>query len=189
MDFNNIIKKAVKKLSSKSFKNRIKNEDISMLKSLPILKKINLLGYVTFESQAGNKTIDNDTEISERSFIIGFMKENNAVKFIKYTNIHTDKLSFYVPIVSNNVYLPATLDIPLTKIYNIKTKKTTIFTHTSFLLPENVAMQYKKQYEIEKNKDIVIVMCIDNIWNRNALKKDGLFINVVKILDGLNSYE
>jgi len=77
--FDIVIKNTLKMLKSEEFKKRIIEEDESMLKYLKILQKINSKGYITDESQAGNKSIaisyidGKSTVYSERAYLSGFM--------------------------------------------------------------------------------------------------------------------
>lgn len=185
MKFNDALDHSIKMFSSSSFIQRIKDEDDKMLQHLNILKKINNLGYLTTESQAGlkRKGLRNDNkhyEIFERAYLTGFMLEKNAIEFIKKMSIYTDKNTMFVPYCNNNVYVPGNLDIPLT-ISRIN-KEITVETHTSAVLPEYVWDMYRKQAHINKSEKIVFIICWDSKWNRNASGRDGLFTDIVRIL-------
>ena len=116
MKFDDAVKRSVNMFNDATFKKRIEEEDASMLKHLPILQKMNRLGYLTTESQAGRKSsgksyIDGKPYvIHERSYISGFMLESKAVDFIKNMALHTDKNAVFVPYCNDNVYIPSNLD-------------------------------------------------------------------------------
>jgi hypothetical protein len=183
MKFTEALKKSVNMFSDTTFKKRIEEEDATMLKHLPILQKINRLGYLTTESQAGKKSsgksyIDGKPYvIQERSYISGFMLESKAVDFIKNMGLHTDKNAVYVPYCNDSLYLPSNLDIPLT--ITIKGGKTEINTHGSLTLPESAWNFFRKQAHINKSEKIVYIFCWDSKWNRPG----ALFADVVKMLE------
>ena len=177
--------------SSPEFIKRIKEEDDTMLKHLPILKEINKNEFLTTESQAGRKRsgiskVDHmHYEISERAYITGFMIKSKAIEFIKQMAFYTDKNAIFIPVCSNSVNIPASLDIPLTI-----TKKgdiTLVETHASTALPNNVWEMYRKQSHINKTEKIVFILCWDSKWNRGASGHSGLFIDILKILKNINT--
>ena len=186
MKFEDAVSAAVKKFSSPEFIKNIKEEDESMLRHLNILKRINSLGYITEQSQAGRKHKglsynDGKPFVSEeRAFICGFMLESMASQFIKNMALHTDKNAIFIPSCEDNIYIPARFDIPLT----IETVdgKTEIHTHMSSVLPHSVWEQYRKGLHINKNEKIALIFCWDSKWNRDASSQLGLFSDVEKIL-------
>lgn len=188
MSFNKAKEKAVKMLSSDEFKERVIDEDESMLDHINNLIKINKKGFITTESQGGKKSTGKTPEgkhytIEERAFVSGFMLEKKAEEFIKTINTKTDKNAMFIPHCEDKVYLPPGLDIPLT-ITNAEGTKTRndITTHTSSALPKTIWEMYRKQAGINKTEKIVYVFCWDTKWNRNASKKNGLFIDIIKHL-------
>lgn len=186
MKFKDAQAKSVKMFSNPEFIKRIKEEDETMLKHMNILQKINSSGYLTIESQAGNRknglsVIDgNKYEIRERSYIAGFMKEEDASIFIKQMALDTDKNAMYIPYCSNDMYMPSKLDIPLT--VTIKNKLTTVTTHNSSALPNNVWHMLRKNAHINKSEKIAYIFCWDSKWCRNASSATGLFTDVLKVL-------
>lgn len=186
MNFNKAKEKAIRMLSSDEFKERVLEEDASMLDHINNLIKINKKGFITTESQGGRKTTGKSPEgkhytIEERAFISGFMLEKKAEEFIKTMNTETDKNAIFIPYCDDKVYLPSDLDIPLT-ITKKSGEKTEITTHTSSVLPKTIWEMYRKQAGIKKTEKIVHVFCWDTKWNRNASKKNGLFIDIIKHL-------
>ena len=75
MKFAEAQKKAVDLFETEAFLQRIKEEDATMLKHLPLLQKMNKHGFLTVESQAGNRSKGKGYEILERAYVVGFMKE------------------------------------------------------------------------------------------------------------------
>lgn len=184
MKFSEAIINAIKKFESPAFIERIKEEDDTMLVHMDILKKINGFGYITNESQAGNKrsgAVGNTRFIiSERAYITGFMLEEMAVMFIKNMAIYTDKNALFIPFCDNSSYIPSSLDIPLS--ITEKGGKISVDTHASSALPESVWNSYRKALHIDKKEPLVFILCWDSKWNRNASGASGLFTDIEKIL-------
>lgn len=174
MKFQDAVNHSVNQFDSTEFIESIQDEDPTMLKSLSLLKEINKLGFITLESQAGDKK---DT-MYEKGYIIGFMLQNNAEKFINCFNLCTDKAGVFVAKCNNEVIIPSKLDIPLT--FSLKSNK--VLTHTSTVLPESVWEMYREEKHIDKSEDIVLVLCWDTHWNRHALQSTGLFTQVRDVL-------
>jgi len=79
--------KAISMFSSPSFIKNIQEEDKLMVKNLKFLKIMNEYGYITTNSQVGNKSLGKKSlidgqpyEIIERAYITGFMLEKDAFK-------------------------------------------------------------------------------------------------------------
>ena len=178
MKFQDAKKRSVEMFDSPEFIERIRDEDSSMLKHLPLLQKINHLGYITTESQAGNhkrgKADGKPYELSERAYLSGFMMEEDAALFIKNMSLYTDKNAMYIPICDAEI--PPSLDIPLT----ITRKKTgvTVETHMSPSLPKEANDFFKKMVHLNKSEKVVFIFCWDPMWNRLASGKNGLFTEV-----------
>jgi hypothetical protein len=186
MKFKEAQAKTVAMLSSPGFIERVKDEDETMLTHLDILKNINRAGYITTNSQAGRKSSGKSAvdgrhyDTSERAYITGFMLENDAVKFIKNLGILTDKNAVFVPYCSDDIHLPASLDIPLT--ITRKGDKTAVVTHMATTLPVSYWNHERKEAKLSKSEKIVYIFCWDTKWNRNASSATGLFTDVLKIL-------
>lgn len=178
MRFKDAQKRSLDMFTSHEFKERIRVEDASMLEQLPILERINSLGFLTTESQAGKRRMGRDFEIHERAYISGFMLEKQAQEFLKKMNIQTDKNAIFIPYCADGIKLPAGLDIPLT----ISKDGTEVYTHTSTALPESVWNSFRMQLSIDKHEKIVYIFCWDTKWNRNASSKSGLFQDIVRVL-------
>jgi len=188
MKFTDAKKKIIQMFDSDNFKQRIRDEDRTMIRHLDILKEINKYGYLTTESQAGRKCYKGKKsyfdgkpyEIKERAYISGFMKKDNAEKFIKEMGIYTDKNALFTPICNDDISIPASLDIPLT--ITIQQDKTEVSTHTSSVIPKSYADMLRKQVKLSKSEDVVYIFCWDTKWCRNASNKNGLFTDILKVM-------
>jgi hypothetical protein len=190
MKFKDAQKRIIQKLASDDFKQRILDEDSTMLKHIPLITEINKSGYLTTESQAGRchkgkkSYVDGKPyEIRERSYLTGFMKKDTAENFIKAMGIYTDKNAVYIPICEDSVNLPSELDIPLT--ITIKKDKTEINTHTSTAIPKSYGNHLIKELKLNKSEDVVCIICWDTKWCRSASSTNGLFTDVLKCLKPL----
>jgi len=169
---------------SPEFIERIRDEDSTMLKHLPLLKKINEHGYITTESQAGNhqrgisKVDGKPYELSERAYLSGFMLEEDAAIFIKNMSVYTDKNAMYIPVCDADI--PTSLDIPLT--ITRKQGTLTVETHMSTALPKEASDFFKKMVHLNKSEKVVFIFCWDPMWNRRASGRNGLFIDVYNTL-------
>jgi hypothetical protein len=189
MKFKEAQKKAVEMFVSKDFIERIREEDPSMVKQLPLLQEINKLGFLTENSQAGRFSKGKHYkdglpyEIHERAYISGFMPESKAEEFIKEFNLKTNNNAVFIPICSDKIFLPAKFDIPVT--YSIHNDKTKVDTHMSMALPNAQYEWYKKFLKLNKSEKVVYLLCWDTKWDYLASKKDGLFNNMIKVLSKL----
>ena len=184
MKFKDAQSMAIHKFNTDDFLTRIREEDDSMLKHLPILKKINEKGLLTTGSQAGRKQkgisfINNKPYVmEERAYIEGFMPYKNAVSFLKKMNLHTDKNAVNVFISENPKFFKSELDIPLTIL--TQNNKTNIETHMPLSLPIHILNMFKKEHKINKGENVLYVFCWDPVWNRDA--SSGLFADVLRNL-------
>ena len=189
MKFKEALQKSVQLLSSREFIKRVKEEDETMMKHLPLLQDINKSGFLTVNSQGGQKQSGKSAldgkhyEISERAYLVGFLLEEKAVAFLKDLSLRTDKNGIFVPFCEDTISIPSNLDIPLTIMK--KGGSITVETHSSVVLPESVWHSFRKQAHISKSEKIVFVLCWDTKWNRNASNSSGLFKDVLKILKGI----
>ena len=184
MKFKEALQMAVHKFDTDDFLTRIKEEDDTMLKHLPILKKINEKGLLTTGSQAGRKqkgisVINNNHYVmEERAFVEGFMPYKTAVTFLTNMNLNTDKNAVNVFISENPKFFKSELDIPLTIC--TQNNKTNIETHMPLSLPIHTLNMFKKEHKINKGENVLYVFCWDPLWNRNA--SSGLFADVLSNL-------
>ena len=184
MNFKEALQMAVHKFDRDDFLTRIKEEDDTMLKHLPILKKINEKGLLTTGSQAGRKqkgisVINNNHYVmEERAFVEGFMPYKTAVTFLTKMNLNTDKNAVNVFISENPKFFKSELDIPLTIC--TQNNKTNIETHMPLSLPIHTLNMFKKEHKINKGENVLYVFCWDPVWNRDA--STGLFADVLRNL-------
>ena len=180
MKFQEIIKQQLKLFDSNDFIKDRESEDETMLKHLEILKEINKNGFITTNSQAGNRHKTDLIDHQERSYLTGFMREKDAILFIKKMGIYTDKV---VAEICETDISPI-CRIPVTILKYLKTDKISIETKIDFQLSKNKLKNELKHLNIELNKDekIVWLECYDPIWLRNASDKDGLFSQVLYYL-------
>lgn len=149
-----------------------------MMAHVPALKRMNALGYLTVESQAGRH--HNNNEQSERAYVEGFMLQQTAERFIERMGTKTDKNAVYVPACGEDVHLPASLDVPLT------TANQRVVTHTSVALPSRIEKMYRRELRLGASEQVVLVLCWDPKWNRAASGKRGLFTEVLACLEDLS---
>ena len=184
MKFREACAAAVANLGEESFAAKIKEEDPSMVKYLPLLQKINKAGFLTTNSQAGHRSkgkqyqTGKPYELIERAYLEGFMLEADAAKFIKAMGIETDKNAIFRP-VGASADLPE-LDIPLTLVK--RDSGISVETHSTVGLPQEWSDSFKKMVHLNKSEKVVFIFCWDTQWGRAAAGKNGLFTNVLQCL-------
>jgi len=171
----------------KSFADKIKEEDPLMVKYLPLLQKINKAGFLTVNSQAGHRSkgkhyqTGKPYELVERAYLVGFMLEEDAAKFIRAMGIQTDKNAIFLPVGASIEDIPSALDIPLTIVK--RGSDTTVETHTAAALPKELSDSFKKMVHLNKSEKAVYILCWDTHWGRSAAGKHGLFTQVLECLN------
>ena len=55
----------------------------------------------------------------------------------------------------------------------------------STIIPKSLLDIYKKEIKINKSEKVILLLCFDPKFNRDAKKKDGLFIDVIKSLKAI----
>jgi len=174
--------KSVDYLLGPEFKERVIEEDATMLKHIPILAEINRHGYISFNSQAGRKHSSIvDAKLSEsweRAFFEGFMLQSKAALFIKEMALHTDKVAHVLHSTTDKTTLdlPSALNTPVTVI-NERTH-----THMPNIVSDATWHRLRKQFHIDKTEKIVWVSCYDLTWNRSAVGAKGLFKEILRVL-------
>ena len=180
MKFNEAKAHAVALFNLAEFKERVNEEDATMLRQLATLQEINRNGFITVNSQAGAKAKGKHHETGkayeniERAYLMGFMLETKAPEFIKNMGLKTDKNAVFVPVCSDDINLPSALDIPLTITTSAGTTK--VDTHFSSALPKSAFDSFKKQVKLSKSEKVVFIFCWDSEWGRKGLFKDVLRI-------------
>jgi hypothetical protein len=97
MDFERARRVAVRAMRTAAWKDAIRSEDPTMVSHIPQLTRINKLGMITWNSQAGrnsryfsNKTGKKEL-MAERAYCVGFVRADVADAFIEWMWLHTDK--------------------------------------------------------------------------------------------------
>jgi hypothetical protein len=185
MKFKDAMAYSIENLSSPEFKERVKEEDATMLKHIPILKEINALGYITHDSQAGRKHSGNSPsngryyEYHERAYIMGFMLESVATQFIQKMGLETDKNAVYVH-PTDDYDSPVGMGVPLT--VDVGGNLPSVDTSMHSVIGIETWEMYRKDARINKTEKIVYVFCWDPLWNRAASGAKGLFTEVLNVL-------
>lgn len=186
MKFSQVQGRWIRRLSSKKFQDRIRREDPSMLENIEkFFLPINQLGFLTFDSQDGKQ--ERGTSVlngkpyllTQRAYMMGFLKRSQAITFIKNMAIFTDKNAIVIPhgrFLKKDKQLDPALDLPLT-ITRID-GETRIDTHMSSAFSEEMFLQQLRELGLEEEEDIVIVFCWDSQWNR----KEKLFQDILRVL-------
>ena len=87
LDFDRAQEIAVKAIKTTAWQNDIAAEDPDMTAYIPQLLRINMLGMITYNSQAGKSS----QLLQERAYCIGFVQKNIATSFIEWMWLNTDK--------------------------------------------------------------------------------------------------
>jgi len=158
MKFREACAAAVKMFGKESYAEKIKDEDPLMVKYLPLLQKINKAGFLTTNSQAGHRSkgkhyqTGKPYELTERAYLVGFMLEADAAKFIKSMAIQTDKNAIFLPVGTSVDKLPSTLDIPLTIVK--LDSDISVETHAATALPKEWSDSFKKTVHLNKSEKV-----------------------------------
>jgi hypothetical protein len=97
MDFERARRVAVRAMRTAAWKDAIRGEDATMVKHIPQLTRINNLGMITWNSQAGrnsryfSKKTGKRELMAERAYCVGFVSPHVADAFLEYMWLHTDK--------------------------------------------------------------------------------------------------
>jgi len=189
MKFREACAAAVIMFGKDSFAEKIKEEDPLMVKYLPLLQKINKAGFLTINSQAGHHSkgkhyqTGKPYELTERAYLIGFMLEKDAAKFIKAMAIQTDKNAIFLPVAASVDELSSDLDIPLTIVK--RGVDISIETHITAALPKELSDSFKKIVHLNKSEKVVYILCWDINWGRSAAGKNGLFTQVLECMQAI----
>ena len=187
--FKNALKRNIQYLDSADFRDR---EDAqNTLKSLELIKTINKLGLLTFDSQEG--VCDRKYGIKERAYVIGLMIPSKAIVFMNRFNIFTDKVA-YIAIPLKMEQMPsASWDIPLTTQpgnqhggrmvksgYRQKIRQ--VPTHMSTAIYDKEVKAQKKRSGIAKRVKVSYIVVFDPKWNRKASGANGLHNDIIRML-------
>jgi len=200
MKFTEAKNKMIKYLNSKEFKGREDAEDTQS--SVEILEQIIKGGLITTGSQEGlistgfNPDSKRYYRIEERAYINGFMKLEQAYKFIEYINTYTDKVGFIIRSEPSKEFNKEFFEgntkilssIPVTVSGTSKTNTTIKIlypaTKLQTVLPSSVIDAEKKQIQLNKSEACVYIAVFDPVYGCKATSKQGLY-NAV--LNGLKA--
>jgi hypothetical protein len=201
MKFADAQKKMIDYLGSSEFSER---EDANTtISSVPILQKIIKKGFITQNSQEGiitsgfNKETQRYYHIEERAYLMGFMKRDDAIKFVEWMNTNTNKISFIIHIDYSKEY-ENILDkghdgffskIPVT-VSNSAAKKTDIkklYPVTTILTAYTPSMIdfTKKTVHLDKSQSVHYIVVIDPVYGRHATSAHGIYKDVIKGLESI----
>ncbi len=184
MKFQDAAKKSVAYLLGPEFKERVLDEDPTMLKHVSILAEINRHGFISNNSQAGRKHGKQSWQLWERAYLNGFMLQSKASAFIKEMALRTDKVAQILHPTTDQ----ATLD--LTSAFNVPVTIEKNMEKTETHMPNTVSMtqweKWRKESHIDKTEKIVFVVCYDLTWNRSAVGAKGLFKEVLHVLQKID---
>ena len=189
-------------LQSSEFSGR--EDAADTVSSVPILQKVIKGGMITENSQEGSclRGFNEDSgryyEIQERAYLTGFMKRENARKFVDLLNTETDKIAFIIQSEPNQEFdklfyegdPKAISSIPVTVGNSAKRKSDikTLYPNTRLYLvmPTNTINNIKKGVHLNKAEAVELVACIDPVYCRKAASAKGLYKDVLKVLEKLS---
>ena len=145
--------------------------------SFALLADINTEGMLTADSQDAI-----DPHPVQRAYVSGFMLPAHAAQFIRWLNMHTDKVAFVLTSLYsvNCVGYKAMPGITVTKTLDGQS-----FTAIPPVIVDSwdrMAHEMRVSYGVLPRKDLVQVECFDPVWGRSAVSTDGLFHAVVNAL-------
>lgn len=193
ISWNSVLLRSSEYLLTDEFKQRVMEEDNTMVHMIPTLSQMNRLGYLTVDSQEGKIEHFRKNGIpytkKQRSYVAGLMDITLARRFIHIMNLETDMCAINIPIVCDgcDIRLPPDLDIPLTTSH-AKNKHPKVETHMSTAIPYNevvnssgklfsdIYSKFKCKQFLETKK-LYYVFCWDPKWARNIL-----FTKILKFL-------
>ena len=92
-EFDRMRAKVLAVLASREWRAARKAEDPTMARHIPQLVRINKLGLLTFDSQAGRK----DGAYAERAYCFGFVRDRaSAMRLTRWVSLNTDKYASLV---------------------------------------------------------------------------------------------
>lgn len=193
MKFIEVQKATIKYLESDEFKNR---EDAqTSIKIIPLLQKINSMGFITDDSQQGliskgfNEITKNYYEIRERAYVTGFMKSVKAELLTKWINTYTDKVALIV--FENNTkkefnnFPPIPVTVQASNKNKIKLKEFKPCTQLRTVLPDETINGLKETIKLSKSENVEYIVIFDPVYGRHSKNKGGLYESVIKGLKAI----
>ena len=114
-EFDRMRAKVLAMLASREWRAARKAEDPTMVRHIPQLVRINKLGLLTFDSQAGRK----DRAYAERAYCFGFVRDReSALRLTQWVSLNTDKYASLVVVQGNgpdprNKFVASAVDVML----------------------------------------------------------------------------
>jgi hypothetical protein len=197
MKFTDAQTKVIEYINSSDFLDRSDTQDT--IASISILEKIIKGGFLTDGSQEGMCKSGYNTEtnkyyrIEERAYVSGFMKKENARKFVERFNTETEKIAFIIQIDSTNDFdtlfytkPSAVSSIPVTVSNSATTRSgiKSLYPDSSIKLvwPINTLNAIKQNVYLNKGEAVEYVVCIDPVYCRKGTNVKGLYKDIIKIL-------
>ena len=149
-----------------------------MMRHIPQLVRINTLGLLTFDSQAGRAK----GTYKERAYCFGFVRDREcALQLTEWVSLNTDKLASLVVVQGDgspdphNRFVASAEDCMLRKTachLPVSAYGAEIYSHVSpFTIP---ASRYIDD-DLAVPSDAECVLFVDLVWGRRADLPDGLF--------------
>jgi hypothetical protein len=136
------------------------------------LAKVNRMGFLTHDSQAGDE--------GERATVQGLMRYDRACAFTQLLNRMGDKVAFITAEVPNGVREE---NIILTKTGDTMTLEEIYYKGwTAMNGPSSKDMQKSDAY-MKPTRDVVNVVAFDPQWGRSIMAPDGLMKSIVAALE------
>jgi len=131
-------------------------------------------------------------QYKERSFIRGFMKHNDAYRFIEWVNINTDKIAYCVHVNSAEEFEREYYEGDMTASHEIIVSieginindsiKYIPYVKTPTVLAKSIIDYDKTRAYLHSSVDVDMIVCIDPVYGRLATSTGGLYND---ILEGL----
>ena len=177
-DFDRMRAKVLAMLGSGEWRAARNAEDPTMVRHIPQLVRLNELGLLTFDSQAGRK----DRAYAERAYCFGFVRDRaSAMRLTQWVSLHTDKYASLVVVQGNgpdprNNFVASAADVMLRRTagcFPVSVDGAEIRSTVSpFAIPVN---RHVADDEDHVPLDAECVMFVDLKWGRGADTKHGLF--------------
>jgi len=195
---------AVRTMRTAAWKHEIHGEDPSMAKHIPQLTRINNLGMITWNSQAGHnsryfsKKTGKKELSAERAYCVGFVRAESADAFIEWMWLHTDKYVARMGLADATTdRMPGTIgvtvaqtgkvwDTSLSPFFQAQDRNCnypdTLFKTASTPARVKARAQIGAYLESPVPETAVAVLLVDMRWGRKADGTKGLFTEIERAL-------
>lgn len=194
-EFDRVRSKALAVLRSDEWRVERAREAPKMKRYFPQIVRINELGLLTFDSQAGAS----NRKYKERAYCFGFVRDRAfARKLTEWVSLHTDKYASLVVVQGDgrpdphNRFVASVAEVmlrttaglfPVTAHYGADGTMHVHSTVSPFTTP-----YYRHVVGTDPvPADAVCVMFADLVWGRSAGARDGLFTAIEKALVRVNA--